>query len=136
MTTTDVHLFSFTSPQLARLADGIIVGDPAAVETCVLFVCAETRGFGHGRVRARMCRRLKHATLSQQQRAAVVDAVCRRLTDGRFSEQFRDQLRLALVLDAPVVLLCAQRGLTSDVAHVQRMAAWVLRAAQQRRLPV
>lgn len=133
MTTPDVEFFRLTRPQLARLADGIIGGDGAAIQTCVLFICAETTGVGHGRARARMCRRLKHVTLSPQQQAVVVDAVCRRLTGGRFSEQFRDQLRLALLLDSPVVLSCAQRALASDIAHSQRLAAWVLRAAQQRR---
>ena len=101
-------------------------GDPTQVEACVQFVCAETRGLWHGRGRALMCRRLKHVALTPAQQQRLVDTICTRLLTGRFSEQFRDQLRLAVVLDAAAVRTCAQQALLSEKPHVQRLARWAV----------
>ena len=50
---------SFTKRELHELADALLACEPHAVQRCVDFVVAETTGFGHGRARAMMCRRLK-----------------------------------------------------------------------------
>jgi len=74
-----------------------------------------------------MCRRLKHCELGQQHRVQLVDAITSRLASGQFSEQFKDQLRLAMHLDfqrtaeACRIILAGPRRL-----YVRRYAQWVL----------
>lgn len=111
---------------LRRLADRLLHQDPMAIETCVRFVSAETRGTWHGRARAMMCRRLKHCDLDRTHRAQLVDVVCQRLVDGRFSEQFKDQLRLAWRLDPDRVENVCRAAADSPKAHVRRTARWLL----------
>src|SRR4051794_12279788 len=87
---------SLSKIHLHHLADQLLIADVDAIEQCVGFVEAETLGYWHGRARAMMARRLKHCPLTPQQQERLVDAVLQRLASGRFSEQFKDQLRLAL----------------------------------------
>lgn len=109
------------------LADLLLEKDAAAIEHCVLFVIAETRGFWHGRARAMMCRRLKHCELGQQHRAQLVEAITSRLATGLFSEQFKDQLRLAMHLDfQQTVGACREIVISAPRLHVRRYAQWVL----------
>ncbi|HEY0589599.1 MAG TPA: hypothetical protein VGD52_25960 [Pseudoduganella sp.] len=109
------------------LADLLLENDPAAIERCVRFVIAETRGFWHGRARAMMCRRLKHCELGQQHRAQLVEAITSRLATGLFSEQFKDQLRLAMHLDfQQTVGACREIVISAPRLHTRRYAQWVL----------
>ncbi len=112
--------------ELHRLADDLILEEPGAVETCIRFIVAETNGHWHGRARAMMCRRLKHLTLDPSQNSQLVAAITRRLSSGQFSEQFRDQLRLALALDPERTYACARDAAASAKHHVRRYAKWVL----------
>lgn len=112
---------------LHRLADLLIEQDPTAIERCVRFVVAETRGFWHGRARAMMCRRLKHCELGPQQRSQLVEAITSRLASGLFSEQFKDQLRLAMHLDFEQTAdVCRNILLSPRRLYVRRYAQWVL----------
>ena len=122
----------WSKPGLHALADGLLVDEADAVARCVAFVIAESRGFWHNRARALMCRRLKHCTLSAAQRGALLACIGARLTAGTFSEQFKDQLRLALHLDLASTRRVAAAGLDSPAAHVRRHAAWVLSAEHLR----
>lgn len=117
---------SMSKVQVRTLADSLLGAEPNAVETCVRFVCAETVGLWHGRGRAMMCRRLKHIQLDQDQKKRLTDCILHRLSTGRFSEQFRDQLRLALHLDVRGTFAAAKRALDGGKPHVQRYAQWVL----------
>jgi len=112
--------------EVRAIADRLRPDDPLAIDEVVKFVCAESINLWHGRGRAMMCRRLKHVPLSHGQSASLVGAILGRLTSGRFSEQFRDQLRLALHLDRAGTLLTARRGATSESAHVRRYSIWLL----------
>jgi hypothetical protein len=112
--------------ELHRLADGLLVEEPGAVETCVRFVIAESTGHWHGRARAMICRRLKHIELELSQREMLVECITARLASGRFSEQFRDQLRLALALDPEKTYACARAGAASAKPYIRRYATWVL----------
>lgn len=112
--------------ELQGLADGLCRGDTQVTSLCVEFVCAETLGVWHGRARAMMCRRMKHVGLDENQSARLVECISGRLASGRFSEQFKDQLRLALKLDAPTVFQVARDCRSSDSQHVRAYAAWVL----------
>ena len=71
---------------LLRLAEDLLDYDPIVVDYCVAFVCAETRGLWHGRARAMMCRRLKHAELGRSQREKLQSCILGRLEEGNFSE--------------------------------------------------
>ena len=124
-----------SKPGLHALADRLLADEADAVERCIAFVIAESRGFWHNRARALMCRRLKHCTLSAAQRAALVACIGARLTTGTFPEQFKDQLRLALHLDPAAVRRSAAAALDSPAAHVRRHAAWVLSAEHLRDRP-
>jgi hypothetical protein len=112
--------------ELHRLADGLLEGDPWCVDRCIEFVLAETKGLWHGRARAMMCRRLKHCDFGRTNRRKLVSCILSRLRTGNFSEQFKDQLRLALSLDRPYTLQQCELALQSEVAHVRRYAAWLL----------
>jgi hypothetical protein len=49
-----------------------------------------------------------------------------RLQSGVFSEQFKDQLRLAMQLDALQTLAAATRALSSERMHVRRYGLWLM----------
>jgi len=113
---------------LHELADGLLAGEGEAIDRCMDFVLAETRGLWHGRARAMMCRRLKHCSLTAKHRELLVPCILNRLATGNFSEQFRDQLRLALHLDRESTLQHARECVAGgSKEHVQRLAQWVLR---------
>lgn len=115
-------------PELRALADRLLapVPDADAIEACVAFVAAETLLVGHGRARARMSRRLKHCRLSDDQRERLLGAILRRLYSGRFAQQFKDQLRLALALEPARVREAALRCTRAEAEHVCRHARWIL----------
>jgi hypothetical protein len=117
---------SFMKLDLRELCDRLLQDDSKAVEVCVAFLEAETRGTWHGRARAMMARRLKHCGLTRGQKERVISAVLDRLASGRFSENFKDQLRLVLHLDPTRAFDVAFRSLESQAEHVRRYAGWIL----------
>lgn len=106
------------------MADALLDCEPVMVQKCVDFIVVETRGLWHGRARAMMCRRLKHCRLGRTHRTALVQCITGRLVQGAFSEQFKDQLRLALHLDLAGTLSICQASLQSPKPHVRRYAQW------------
>ena len=128
----DCEFEKLARAEVVALADELESGNGAAVDRAVRFVRAETEGLWHGRGRALMCRRMKHVELSRTHREQLLDVILARLTFGHFSEQFRDQLRLALPLDAKETFAAADKALSSDKDYVRRYARWVLRHKQQR----
>jgi hypothetical protein len=112
--------------EVRALADSLLGGQPDVIETCVRFTCAETVNLWHGRGRAMMCRRLKHIPLARNQKDRLVKSILHRLATGQFSEQFGDQLRLALHLNSRATLAVATRALESGKPHVKRYSKWVL----------
>lgn len=112
--------------ELHQLADGLLNPEPWIIERCVQFVLAETQGLWHGRARAMMCRRLKHCALGRTHRSELVTCITNRLSHGNFSEQFKDQLRLAMHLDLEKTLKVSHSCLSNPMSHVRRYAGWVL----------
>jgi hypothetical protein len=112
--------------ELHELADGLLLLEPGAVERCVEFILSETLGHWHGRARAMMCRRLKHCDLEPTHKARLLACITGRLAAGSFSEQFKDQLRLAMHLDLPRTFQACRECAASPKPHVRRYAAWVL----------
>jgi len=123
---TSADLEPMSRVEVRALADDLLAGEPDSVEKAVRFVCTETINLWHGRGRAMMCRRMKHITLSREQQGRLVAAILDRLANGTFSQQFKDQLRLAMHLDSKGTSTLAKRVLKSDKEHVRRFAAWVL----------
>ena len=111
---------------LHALCDRLLTDDSDALEQCIAFIEAETRGLWHGRARAMMARRLKHCRLSQPQRTRVVRAILDRFVGGRFSEQFKDQLRLVLHLEPERAFTVAGSCQGAATEHVRRYATWIL----------
>ncbi|MGL4423250.1 MAG: hypothetical protein ACRCZF_21490 [Gemmataceae bacterium] len=127
---------SRSKQELIALCDRLHGDDPDGVKECIAFLEAETVWMWHGRARAMIARRLKHHSLTRVQRERVVRAVLRRLVDGRFSEGFKDQLRLVLRLDAEQAFSVA-RGLPANAPeYVRRYAAWILARAEVPALPI
>lgn len=123
----ETHAFEHMSKgEVIELADALKSGSVDAVEKAVQFVCAETEGFWHGRGRAMMCRRMKHLELSRAHRDRLAGVILARLESGHFSEQFRDQLRLAIQLDERKAFAVANKAMSSDRDYVRRYARWVL----------
>ena len=121
------ELESLSKRDLHQLADDLVLKETGAVEKCVEFVLAETEGLWHGRARAMMCRRLKHCEITAEQRRQLVACITERLALGNFSEQFYDQLRLAMYLDQKRVEVAHKclSGVPKD--HVRRFAIWILK---------
>lgn len=108
------------------LADRLLPCDLEAVEECVCFTEGDSMGIWHGSARAMMSRRLKHCKLTPGQRSRLVRAILARLVSGRFSEQFKDQIRLALHLDCESVFRTAAACKETGPEHVRRYAKWIL----------
>ncbi len=73
-----------------------------------------------------MCRRLKHCEFGRTNRRKLVSCILGRLRAGNFSEQFKDQLRLALSLGRPYTVEQCELALGSELTHVRRYGAWLL----------
>ena len=117
---------SLDKGELIALCDRLLTDDSDAVEECIAFIEAETMGLWHGRARAMMARRLKHCRLSQPQRTRVVRAILDRLVSGRFSEQFKDQLRFVLHVAPERAFTVARSCQGAAAEHVRRYATWIL----------
>jgi hypothetical protein len=117
---------SLDKGELHALCDRLLWEDSAAVEESVAFIEADTRRIWHGRARAMMARRLKHCRLSQSQRTRVVRAILARFASGRFSEQFKDQLRFVLHVAPDQAFAVAGSCQDAPSEHVRRYAAWIL----------
>lgn len=129
--------FSFlTREELHALADELRTCEPFPIQRCVDFILAETKGLWHGRARALMCRRLKHCALGRTHRTALVECITRRLASGRFSEQFKDQLKLALHLDPERTLAVCRDCLEGAKLHVRRYAQWAIALHAVHQVPV
>lgn len=111
---------------LHRLADRLRNGDRDAIESCILFVESDSEGVWHGRARAMMCRRFKHIELPKEDVDRLVVSILRKFELGRFAEQFRDLLRLALKLDAESTNDVARRLSNDSRSYVRRQAEWIL----------
>jgi hypothetical protein len=128
------ELRSLSKGDLHDLADGLVLKETGAIEKCVEFILAETKGNWHGRARAMMCRRLKNCELNPEERKQLVTCISDRLVHGNFGEQFYDQLRLAMRLDQKQIFAVAQECIASPPKeYVRRFALWILKHDGQTR---
>ena len=112
--------------ELAELIEQLKAGNLLAVERCIDFFLAETRGLWHGRARAKICRNLKNLPLDKRTKDRLVATIVRRLETGNFSEQFKDQLTMAIRFRPCWLHDSATQLLGSPKGYVQRYASWVL----------
>ena len=121
-----MDLQALNKADLHALADRLLVCDDEALQQCIEFFESESLGVWHGRARAMMARRFKHCSLTRAQATRLIGVILERFVQGRFSEQFKDQLRLALHLDADKVVAAARGCKSARLEHVRRYAEWIL----------
>lgn len=93
------------------------------IDLAIRFVADEPRGMGHGRMRAVLCRRLKHVELTAGQKRRLSEAIGRRLLSGQFSEQFFCQLRTLSQVDHEALQHWCGRALGESMrSYVHRFA--------------
>ncbi|WP_201766195.1 hypothetical protein [Rhodopirellula baltica] len=114
--------------ELHSLIDDVKRGDIDATSRAVEFVSAESFGMWHNRARAKLCRHFKNNPPSEGAIKQMIDAIAGRLIDGRFSEQFKDQLSMAIRLDPDRMTGAVTVASCSDKDYIRRYADWLRRA--------
>ncbi|HEY0650629.1 hypothetical protein [Phenylobacterium sp.] len=118
-------LEAYPKAALEGLIDDLAAGRPGALEECLAFFAASTRGHWHNRARAKIARRLKHHDLADGTRRRLVAVIERRLVGGDFTEQFKDQLHLLQHLDPTAAAAAASVASGSAQPHVRRYGEWL-----------
>ena len=118
-------LEAYPKAALERLIDDLAAGRPGALEECLAFFAASTRGHWHNRARAKIARRLKHHDLTDGTRRRLVAVIERRLVGGDFTEQFKDQLHLLQHLDPTAAAAAASVASGSAQPHVRKYGEWL-----------
>ena len=124
---------NYTKPELESLISRLKHGDRDAEYECVNFFLAESLGIWHGRARAKICRNLKNHHPDATLRLKLVEKIISRLKTGNFSEQFKDQLTMAIRFSPDKMLETAHRLRDSEKEYVRRYAAWVCNAIDNAR---
>ncbi|WP_039962531.1 hypothetical protein [Rhodopirellula europaea] len=120
-----IWIRSLTKSELHTLINDVKAGDQDAIARATAFVSAESFGMWHNRARAKLCRYFKNHPPSPDQCRRMVDAIINRLTDGRFSEQFKDQLSMAIRLAPDGMADAAALASGSERGYIRRYATWV-----------
>ena len=115
-------------PELHLLIDDVKRGDKEAASRAVAFVVAESFGIWHNRARAKLCRYFKNHPPSDDQCRSMVDAIENRLIDGRFYEQFKDQLSMAIRFAFERIAEPAAVASSSEKDYIRRYGAWIRHA--------
>lgn len=113
---------SLTKCDLHQLIENVQSGSCDATSRAVLFVTCESFGLWHNRARAKLCRYFKNNPPSVTECSQMIDAIIQRLLEGRFSEQFIDQLSMAIRLDPKRMYIAAVAASHSEKAYVCRYA--------------
>jgi hypothetical protein len=79
---------------LYRLADGILAQDAACVELAIRYIELRYIGSYSGFVRSLLSRRLKHASLSKEQKTRLHRHFAGLVKDDERTEEFRDYVKL------------------------------------------
>lgn len=121
-----------TKSELHDLIRHVQARGEEAVASAVDFFCAESFGMWHNRARAKLCRHFKNSPPSEEQIVRMVDAIVARLVEGRFSEQFKDQLRMAMKFAPKRMEAAAAEALSSEKEYVRRYGDWLMKALKSR----
>ena len=107
---------SYRHAELQELIERIKAGDADAIEEAVVFTAKESFGLWHGRARAKICRNLKNRTILRHLQDLLIQAISNRLLTGEFSEQFKDQLAMAIRFRPLEMAQCAEQACASPNA--------------------
>ncbi|WP_338440821.1 hypothetical protein VZG28_07155 [Synechococcus elongatus IITB4] len=122
----NLWLSKLTKIDLYQLIEEVKAGNSDAIVKATLFVAHESFGLWHNRARAKLCRHFKNHPPARENCDQMIDAVIQRLIDGRFSEQFIDQLSMAIRLDPKRMQAAAIAALTSEKVYVRRYGERVI----------
>ena len=122
-------LASLTREEAREMCDFLIEGPPVGLTWCLEFFILDTKELWHNRARALIARRLKHIQLTNAQKRLLVDKIIFRFKTGDISEQFKDQLRLAIHLDNSSLEQAATDFSNDSRSYIRRYAAWILNHA-------
>ena len=100
-------------------------GEQTSVSKAVDFVIAESLGMWHNRARAKLCRHFKNHPPTPDQQTRLVESIAKRLITGRFYEQFKDQLAMAIRFCPARMSDAAAAASQSERPYVQKYAEWV-----------
>ncbi|MFK7738246.1 MAG: hypothetical protein AB8B50_19640 [Pirellulaceae bacterium] len=126
---------SLTKGDLHLLIADVKRGDRDAIERAVEFVCAESFGIWHNRARAKLCRHFKNHPTTDVETSRMVEAIVSRLVGGQFSEQFKDQLCMAVRLAPARMNEATHVASSSERAYVRRYADWIRNALSRSQSP-
>ena len=116
---------SYCKGELGDLINRVKGNDSDAIEEAIAFTVRESFGIWHGRARASICRNLRNKDISEADKDLLVECICNRLLSGNFSEQFKEQLTMAVRFRPDELLECALQALKSDKEYIRRYGAWV-----------
>ncbi|WP_233148597.1 hypothetical protein [Rhodopirellula sp. MGV] len=114
-----------TKANLHSLINEVKLGQPDAIRRAAEFVAAESFGMWHNRARAKLCRYFKNHPPPAEECDRMVNAIASRLIEGRFSEQFKDQLSMAIRLSPDRMANALPLAESSDREYVRRYASWL-----------
>lgn len=119
----DLWISQLTKVDLYQLIEAVKAGDRDSISKATLFVAHESFGLWHNRARAKLCRHFKnHPPAQTEDCNRMIDAIIQRLIDGRFSEQFMDQISMAIRHDPQRLYAAAIAASTSEKAYIRRYA--------------
>jgi len=121
----EIWIRTLTKSELHWLIEDVKRGDSDAATRAVEFVTAESFGLWHNRARANLCRYFKNHPPPDDQCRSMVDAIVSRLIEGRFYEQFKDQLSMAIRFSPDRLAEAATVASSSEKEYIRRYAAWV-----------
>ena len=120
-----IWIRSLSKSDLHSLIDDVRSGDANAISRASEFVAAESFGIWHNRARAKLCRHFKNHPPPDDQSERMIDAIIRRLIDGRFSEQFKDQLSMAVRFSPSRMSDAMAIASRSERSYIRRYAEWL-----------
>lgn len=104
----------------------LYLAEASNLQAAVEFLAQDSREFYDNRHRAMLARRLKHLPLDIKQRRVLLTGILAKLAAGRIDEQFMDQARLCLRLDANKTKATAVGLLSSEKQYIRRCASRIL----------
>lgn len=119
---------ALTKVELHTLILEVNRGDVEATSKAVVFVSTESFGMWHNRARAKLCRHFKNHPPTEEEKKRMVDVIIDRLISGKFSEQFKDQLAMAIRFAPNRMTEAASVAFVSPKDYVRRYGAWIQNA--------
>ena len=121
----ELWIRSLLKSDLNALIADVKRGDTEAISQAVIFVSCESFGLGHNRARAKLCRYFKNHPPSSSECDRMVEVIVNRLLTGEFSQQFKDQLSMAIRFSPERLQRAASLALNSERDYIRRYGSWV-----------